>query len=334
MLFKLISEFFRFRNFLWFVLALSKAKPDLVWIHQIGNDFPKTLPLVCKLMRLKSIQTHHDYGLVSMRKLYPQNLKLAAEQIQQMHLSFQELPEQLKLCWESSSRRIVRQLFVIRRSILIWISNMNVTNILISNQQASILRSAKLANIVVLPNSTEACNCVIPSGKAYSQTTFLFAGRPAGKGLDRICGIVSNTSNSLLLLAGKPELLSYIPRDFPSEKLHYLGNLSQTELFSIMHQVDFVAVLSECFDVYPSVLLEALEHGSRVLCSQTVGNMRLVGSQFQGFVIPSDFNFHTSSLQDVFSLTPDTSQLFYHETMWGEQELLMKVYELIEETIA
>lgn len=331
---RLISEFLRFRSSLWFVLALNKAKPDLVWIHQIGNDFPKILPLICRLMRVKSIQTHHDYSLVSIRKLYPENLNASAVQIQQMHFSFQELPELFKLNWESSFQYIVRKIFAIRKSILIWISNMNFTNILISNQQASILRSAKLANVVVLPNSTEACNCVIPSSQAYSQTTFLFAGRPAGKGLNRICGIVSNTSNSLLLLAGKPELLDYIPRDFPSEKLIYLGNLSQPELFLIMHQVDFVAVLSECFDVYPSVLLEALEHGSRVLCSQTVGNMSLVGSQVQGYVIPFGFNFHTSSLQDVFNLTSDTSRLPLNEIMWSEEELMMKVYELIEEIMA
>jgi len=42
--------------------------------------------------------------------------------------------------------------------------------------------------------------------------------------------------------------------------------------------VGFVAVLSECFDVYPTISLEAISHGALVLTNRNTGNSDLVES--------------------------------------------------------
>ena len=40
----------------------------------------------------------------------------------------------------------------------------------------------------------------------------------------------------------------------------------------LIHKIDVVAVLSECFDVFPTITLEALAHGKLVITTSTTGS--------------------------------------------------------------
>ncbi len=296
---RVILEIINFRQTLWLWVELMKRKPDLVWIHQVGNHFPKIIPLICKSLGIRSVQTHHDYSIFRVGKLYPIDLKLNDNALFGLHAEPNGFLISNQSDWKFDSRTYMQLLLTIRRKVLVSISNMNFRNITISSQQTSLLKCIGITKVVRIPNFVSACNCKNPLRKVLGQTTILFAGRPNGKGLDRVCWLVKNSPNSKLLLAGDASILSYLPEDFPKSKLDYLGVLSQSELFNVMHGVNYVSVLSTCFDVYPSILLEALTHEAKVLTTTTVGNCSLIQSENTGYLLPYSFEFKQSSLEDL-----------------------------------
>ena len=107
------------------------------------------------------------------------------------------------------------------------------------------------------------------------------------------------TPHAHLDLAGDTDLLNYLPFDFPKSKFTFLGRLEHSELLAAIHNYDYVSVLSECFDVYPSILIEALEHSSRVLCTSTVGNHSAITSDQFGYQLAYDLEFKQISLADI-----------------------------------
>ena len=282
---KIYYELFDIRIFKWFLLSTLKSKPDLVWVHQIGNGIPKTIPILCWILRIRTFQTHHDYSNFSLGKLYPTEFGLNPAELQMENLSSGKNLNRHRRLKFKKSNNIKAYAFSARAKFLLRVSNLNSKNILISPQQEFINQNFGLRKIVILPNVAEKCKCALKPIQDRVGLRVLFAGRPVGKGLDSICHLVNNTQDAILLLAGPPEMIHYIPSGIPSSKFEYLGLLSQAELFSVIHSCDYVAVLSECFDVYPSILLEALEHSSKVLCTQTVGNSYLIDSPLKGFVL-------------------------------------------------
>jgi hypothetical protein len=51
--------------------------------------------------------------------------------------------------------------------------------------------------------------------------------------------------------------------------------------------------------VYPSILIEALEHSSRVLCTSTVGNHSAITSNQFGYQLAYDLELKQISLADI-----------------------------------
>lgn len=286
-LYKLFYEMFDFRIFLWLVKESRIFKPDVVWIHQIGNAIPKSVPLLFKILRVKTIQTHHDYSNFSLGKLYPSDfdLDLAAVLALSNPRKCSEM-ERGELRFKRGNL-IKRNFLRIRCWVLIQISNLNMANVLLSPQQENINRDFGLKSIAIIPNAAQGCKCNSPLRKPVKDRNILFAGRAVSKGLGVIANIVQNSESCKLFLAGKMELLEYIPQTLSQAKYEYIGNLTQQELFLLMHQIDYVSVLSECFDVFPSILLEAVSHNCKIIASPMVGNNYLITNPDVGYVVPS-----------------------------------------------
>jgi glycosyltransferase involved in cell wall biosynthesis len=293
--YRMLYEMFDFQIFLWLIKESLFFRPDVVWIHQIGNAVPKSVPLLFKMLRIKTIQTHHDYSTFTFGKLYPSDFNLNSEEVLALSIP-QEFSEMKRTNLRFSRGNFFKRNFMrFRCLLLIQISNLNVKNVLLSPQQESINRNFGLKSIVLIPNAAQGCKCVNPLKKIGESRNILFAGRPVAKGLALIANIVQNSESCKLFLAGKREILDYIPQSLSPSKYEYLGNLTQTELFQFMHKIDFVSVLSECFDVFPSILLEALSHDCKVIASPMVGNNYLIKGGNIGYVLPSlEFSTHLS----------------------------------------
>jgi len=302
--FQIFYEFFDLKVFFWLLIQAKKTRPDLIWIHQVGNSIPKSVPLFFWLLGIKTIQTHHDYGFFSLGKLYPSDFGLKSSQINSFGKSSNSNSSQFKKLSFAKESTIKNLVFWYRARFLVEISNLNAKNVLLGSQQALINRSFGMKSIVLIPNAAKECSCGNIEERKDDEIRFLFAGRPVGKGLNSISNIVRNTKEGVLFLAGKPDLLHYLPESLSEEKYIYLGDLGQEELFQFMHQVDFVSVLSECFDVFPSILLEAISHSSRVLCSETVGNRFLITCDELGYILPfseSEENLSLDMIKSRFS---------------------------------
>lgn len=295
---KLYFEFFDLRISIKCLIQVLRFRPDLVWVHQIGNGLPKSITLVFRLLGIPMIQTLHDYSLLVPGKLFPSHFGWSNSEVDLM-ISKMENGE-LETPRIRTSNRLSSFIVMLRFKYLRQITNLNSVNIVVGPQQERIFRLFGLDEIKLLPNITSACVCPnITNRKNSSMLKVLFAGRPAGKGLGKISKLVQNTPNAHLDLAGDLDLLNYLPYDFPHSKFTFLGKLEHSKLLTALHDYDYISVLSECFDVYPSVLIEALEHSSRVLCTSTVGNHLAIASEFFGYQIPYDLEVDQNSLASV-----------------------------------
>jgi len=284
---RFFSEIIDLKVFFYLIWQSKKFKPDLVWLHQIGNAIPKTVPLVFWALRISVVQTHHDYSCFSLGKLFPSDFGLSQEEVCLLGSS-PDKPSNNKIRLEFVKGNFIRNLLFQKRArLLICISNLNFKNILLSPQQKRINQSFDLRSTLVIPNSAQECSCSGIPNMATFKPGVLFAGRPVAKGLHDIARIVENSSSCKLYIAGKPEIMNYLPQNLSASKYEYLGELSQNELFHFMHSVEYVSVLSECFDVFPSILLEAISHGCKVICSPTVGNGYLLAGTNLGYMLES-----------------------------------------------
>ncbi len=268
--FKIISEFFSLGNMIWYFLRLLEFKPEVVWIHQIGTRFPRTIIIINKLFRIRTLVTLHDFSVVLPRKLYPNDLGIHKvdsflEQLQnhQGELSLQVRPtEALRF------RVIYRLRFFLLRAIYSFADDV----VCISDLQFQILSSLKFPTSGTVANGINRCACPIQS---KSKSSILFAGRPNAKGLNQVIAAVAE-SGWHLHLAGPERLNEIAAIKLPSSQFTFHGALSRDDLFLLIHKVQLVAVISECFDVYPTITLESLRHGTLVLTTRTTGNSNIV----------------------------------------------------------
>jgi hypothetical protein len=227
-------------------------RPKIVWINQIGVRIPRTITFMLFLLRIRVVQTFHDFGVISPRKLYPKNI--SANNL-------------IKL----SDNKIIDIIYSFRRSLLIFLANRNYQNICISEMQAKIYKSVSVKNLTIISNGIECCNCPDHILKVDKKNEVLFAGRSTGKGFERICRIVKNNPGWTLLAAGDMDLEKSAKQILNHSQFMYLGFLDRSEIFPYIHRVKFVSVISECYDVYPTVALEGLMHKSKVLTTESTG---------------------------------------------------------------
>jgi len=274
---KLRCEYLGLSPLIWLYRKVKSEKPSIVAVHQIGNRIPRTAILLLSLMHIPIVCTLHDFGWLVPRKLFPEDLNIAAPDFlsaSQSQISF-EMNNKLKRKTGEYFKHYIVQL---RLSINRMILNQCASVIAISDLQAEIYRSFGFRIDEVIPNNVEKCVCVIPSREQRQNKILLFAGRAYAKGLDQVFELVKSNPGVNLYLAGPSELAQRAKKLLGSEQFSYFGNLDPEDLFKLLHKVGFVAVLSECFDVYPTITLEAISHGALVLTNRNTGNSDLVES--------------------------------------------------------
>ena len=274
---KLRCEYLGLSPLIWLYRKVKSEKPSIVAVHQIGNRIPRTAIALLSLMHIPIVCTLHDFGWLVPRKLFPEDLNIAASDLlsaSHSQISF-EMKNKLKRKTGEYFKHYIVQL---RLSINRMILNRCASVIAISDLQAEIYRSFGFRIDEVIPNNVEKCVCVIPSQEQRQNKILLFAGRAYAKGLDQVFELVKSNPGVDLYLAGPSELAQRAKNLLGSEQFSYFGNLDAEDLFKLLHKVGFVAVLSECFDVYPTISLEAISHGALVLTNRNTGNSDLVES--------------------------------------------------------
>jgi len=273
-------EFISPGAFFWFLRNLIQREPSHIWVHQIGSKFPYSVILLSKLLHKKVVVTLHDFGLVSIGKLYPSDFRNGRSNVDQF------LDGEVDFAFTQNSKGFGKWIKIFRRKSLIRFVNLADEVICISDMQAKILQRHGLRVTAVIGNGVKVCACELEGVKSNSRFDVLFAGRSIGKGLGQIIESVNQENGAHLHLAGGEELAKIAAANMTSAKYTYHGMLEPKELIDLIHSVDLVSVLSECYDVYPTITLESLMHRVPVITYRTAGNYGLVLQLSPDFLIP------------------------------------------------
>ena len=277
----LARAFLKFTVLLKFTTLVLRSKPDFVWFHQIGHRVSYLSISICHLLGIKTICMFHDYSGIIKGKLYPHHLGVDVNELDEWvmslnsyyghdHIDFlkNRIPKSAPI---NQIRVKVRRTFI--RS---FVCKSQV--FFISQTQANLYGLFKFESSGQLPNPTEDCACNLKySQNQGSVKEILFAGRLIGKGLETVLQSLVGT-NILINLAGDTSLFELAKSYLPEAQIRFHGKVSRIEIFRLIHHVDLVCVPSICFDVYPSILVEALSHGTKILTHRTVGNYDLAGT--------------------------------------------------------
>jgi glycosyltransferase involved in cell wall biosynthesis len=283
---RIATEFFPSFLLIKIFLALLIIRPKIVWVNQIGIRIPRIIFAFLYIFDIRTVQTFHDFTVVSPRKLYPFNLVKPGVAI-------------------LSNNKLINEFYSIRRSCIVKLVNLNKNNICISQMQADILRQFGIKKITIIPNGIEKCECKYDLELSINSKTVLFAGRVMGKGYERICKVLRDNPTWTLRAAGNYELNEIGRRLLDAKQFEYLGFLGPDDLFREVHKVDFVSVISECFDVYPTIALEAFMHGSTPISSGTTGIAQLINQSGCGIILnDSDEDINLDRLKIEVSQQP------------------------------
>jgi hypothetical protein len=156
------------------------------------------------------------------------------------------------------------------RSLIIRFFLSRVKVVSIGKLQNTILLSNQINVTTRIENYITECKCELDARFA-KENTILFAGRKAYKGLEIVVQSVLKSDGWVLVIAGGSDLLDFVKYTLPSGKYRYLGQLTSSSLHSYIHSVKFVAVLSQCYDNFPTIGLEAIVHGSLPITTNITG---------------------------------------------------------------
>ena len=261
------------RELLWVITGIVRFRPTHIWLHQIGNRFPKSIIPTSRILGVFTLATLHDFGMLLGRKLYPKDLGWSIESVDS-HIHHVRFEDQRIVQGYKPRDTLLR----IRREFVKLLLNCSSSTVCISELQDKILKSSGLKKSIVIPNGVEKCKCAVKPRLVKGRFDVLFAGRPNAKGLELLAQAVSEKPDSHLHLAGPYRLGEIAAIYLDSNQYTYHGNLSRLQIYELIHQVDLVSVISQCFDVYPTITLEALAHGTPVLTTPLTGNFDLVKS--------------------------------------------------------
>ena len=276
---RLYFEILGIREFFWIIRRIVESRPSHIWIHQIGTRFPKSTILFFKLLKISTVVTLHDFGIVLNRKLYPSDFGWLPEEVDQKIAKIEILS--LQIFTKFSMTNILLR---VRRSWVVFCLNRANAVVCISELQSTILKSIGLKVSTVIHNGTLDCDCATNAqSKGFN---VLFAGRPNAKGLELLAKAIAEQPDSHLHLAGGVRLNEIAGEYLNPKQFTYHGILNRGQISSLIHSVQAVSVISQCFDVYPTITLEALSHRTPVITTSLTGNSNIVKDLSDKFIIP------------------------------------------------
>ena len=246
-----------------------QEKPAQIWVNQIGGRVPWSAIWVLRIFGFRVLFTAHDFMSIHPVKLTPEIFPF------ETHLRISA----------GTPNSIIHSAYItIRRRLIRFYLNSGVTVVAISLMQAKILEKSRLKVSAVIPNGISKCACRIELQKI--PMSILFCGRLNLKGLNEvIIGIRQSKQKFHLFLVGDDDLLHFTASRLSSSDYTFLGKLSNSDLKQFMHQIEFVAVLSQYYDNYPTTILEAITHSAIPITTSLAGNSKLVSKACKDLVL-------------------------------------------------
>ena len=248
---KLWNQIVDIKNIINLKNEVNQYAPDLIWFHNINATWSWSCLLVQTKSNVPKIITLHDFTCIYPTKITEEMLD---SDLKFMYFKFGLL--------KGSIYKL--------RSLLIRYFLSKVKVVSIGDLQNKILITNNIKVVKRIENYVMECRCNLNTN-LQKENVILFAGRQILKGFDVVVESVSKSDNWVLLIAGSNDLLSYAKHKLPSTKYRYLGQLSNLDLICYIHSVKFVAVLSQYYDNFPTIGIEAMVHGSLPITTNLTG---------------------------------------------------------------
>lgn len=261
-----------------FSSACRSFKPDVIWFHNINNEWSWFI-LLLGFRGARKFITFHDLTAISRLKVEPKAYSEAA-----------------KIYWKRNFTQRVRNSYI-------RFTLRNVTSVAIGAGVSAILQENRIRVDGSIPNTVEPCNhenLLLPR----INNSVLFAGRENLKGLAQIARAVALEEDWVLYLAGDPDLLEKASFFCPIGRIIYLGKMNRKDLLKWIHNVEYVAVLSQYFDNYPTIALEAIVHGAIPLTTSATGVSTIVRELGEQLVLEPEEIPNLSKIKLATSVEP------------------------------
>lgn len=290
---KIYQRYFHIGYTFFLLRKIKSCRVNIVNFHNLGMAIPLLVFPLLRLMNIKTIATFHDYTNVYNRKLYPSDLKTQRTK---------DLRSLVTRIMNGIVLKTNRKMFKLASNI-----------VYLSTEQKRIYTSFRFPDGVVIENKIEDCRCEYFDNGSKAKPNIVFIGRRIGKGLDSLIDWIGNQELFQLTLVGGEDLAQIAQARLPRHKFEFLGKLPPKEVYLAIHNSTLLYAVSDCLDVYPTTVLEAIVHGIPVLVSRNCGNHYLVAEINPSFIIDG-----------IAEITP-SELLKMLETWNGKKRTLSKV---------
>jgi len=284
---------------------LIRLRPTLVHIHGVGGGMIPVIliPIISRFLRINVMVTHHGFSILNGGvKLYPADINLNKEHGNHLSGIDSYFGKPLNIEVGRTNDILLTPL----QKLIVFLLNKSSFSIGLCMMQHKIFSLYKLRIDKIISNFCNPCSCQNLSEN--STMTFnheirvLFLGRPIGKGLERVVNLVKCFPNLHLYVAGNQDSADYVMNSgLDNSKFTYLGYVDKRNLYPIMHKMHFVASLSDCFDTFPTVVLEALSHDCIPLVTPSTGVAQLLSEIDERMVWPMHSHFDLCLMAKVVS---------------------------------
>ena len=254
---------------------ISDFKPDIVHFH---NTFLRVSPAAyyaCQRKNIPVVQTLHNYRIVCSNGLLYRKGRICEDCIAKLI----PYPSVIHGCWQKSSVKtlIPFTMITIHRILHTWDKQVNMYISLTEFAKRKFIQAGiPSSKITVKPNFVQA-----PFVQhSQREDFFLFVGRLSPeKGVMTLLNVWKDFVNVRLLIVGDGPLFNDVQKFKQTHELHNIeivGRLPREEVFAFMQRAMCLVFPSECYENFPTSIVEAFSCGLPVIAPNLGGLNEIV----------------------------------------------------------
>ena len=259
---------------------INSFKPDIIHVH---NFFPIASPSIfftAKKFNIPVVMTLHNYRLICPNALLFRDGNICEECIDK----FFPYPGIIHKCYRNSLMQTLSLSLItsIHRYIKTWHSKVNKFITLTNFQKNKFLSSSiniPEKKFIVKPNFSE------DFGEGYQnrENYFLYVGRLSQeKGITTMLKAFEGTDFNLTIVGDgnlKNEVIKYAKKN---KNIKYLGYKPKKEITILLKKSKALVFPSECYEGFPTALVEALSTGTPIITSNIGSQAEIVKDKHLG----------------------------------------------------
>ncbi len=257
---------------------IEEYKPDVVHVHNVFPLISPSILIECKRSGIPVVMTVHNYRLICPNGLFMTNGHIC-EKCSGGH----EYWCILRNCENNLLKSIGYALRnYIARKRRYYLNNINIYICLTQFQKNILIREGFHAdNISILSNVIQSSK--IETSESSGEYIGYIGRISREKGISTLFKAAGMCKDISFKAAGSYENAIELTKSAPSN-FEFCGFLDGNKIHEFYHNSRFIVLCSEWYEVFPLVLLEAMNRGKAVICSRIGGLPEIVEDGITGLM--------------------------------------------------